>query len=189
MVCRQKSDRCGGCAHDPEGRNKSDPPADEIAHTPKEQRAEWPNEKSHSEGRKIGDQRKCVVTGRIKFDGENRCERAENIEVVPLDQGSGGRAQNDLGERSRCDYACAAYGKRRHSLIDLAKCPVNLQGDAPGLQRQLCWLTSMGVKGIRLQIAFRRRELGGKQLPWPFPSGVPIPSQLFANRYDRDVVV
>jgi hypothetical protein len=94
----QKADGSGGCAHDGEGGYERDSAAEEIADAAEEESAEGADEKSHGEGGEVCDEGECVVVGRVELDGENGCERAEDVEVVPLDQGPGGGTQYNAHE-------------------------------------------------------------------------------------------
>ena len=111
--CRQEADGCGGEAHDGEGHDECDSAADEVAETPKEECAKRTHEEADRERGQVGDESERIVARRIELGREDGRERAEDIEVVPLDHGACGRADDHFKQgirtgqrRARCRMGC-----------------------------------------------------------------------------------
>ena len=77
------------------------------------------HEETYCEGCEIGDVGEGVVAGRIKLYRKNCGERPENIEVVPLDQGSGRGAKDHTSDTVGARRADARLTISCHSVLDL----------------------------------------------------------------------
>ena len=86
--------------------------ADQIAEATEEQRAEGANREAGSEAEQHEDELRRVIGARHEGRGNVRSERAREIEVVPFEDRTGGRSDNNLtlfgghrpglGGRCRC---------------------------------------------------------------------------------------
>src|SRR5208283_3802633 len=92
---RHQANRKGGASHNRERREEGVFSTDEIADPPKKQSAKWADHESDRKRGEVGDQRKGVVIGRIKFEREYGGQAAEDKKVIPFDH---------RPERSGYDY-------------------------------------------------------------------------------------
>ncbi len=86
-------------AHDREGDDEGYPAPHKVADAPEEEGAERAHQKTDGERGQVGDQGEGVVPGRIELDRQNGGQRAEDVEVIPLDHGPGGGAEDHAEDR------------------------------------------------------------------------------------------
>jgi hypothetical protein len=101
LVGGQDADRGGRAAHDEEGDEEGVLATDEVSDPPEEDRAERPHDEADREGRQVRDEGEGVVAGRVELRRDDRRERAEDVEVVPLDHGPGRRCADHLPDLAR----------------------------------------------------------------------------------------
>ena len=117
---RQHADQRGGAAHDDQRHEERVLPPDQVADATEEQRPERADDEPDREGHQVDDQREQVVARRVKQRRDDRGERPEDVEVVPLDhrpRGGGGDhlpdavVVLDLRGRSRGTGLCGSGGR------------------------------------------------------------------------------
>ena len=96
LVAGQAADEERRQAHDQDGDEEGVLAADEVAETTEEQRAE----RAHQEAGGEGEQREHVArrfrVGREELLADDRRKRAIKIEIIPFEDGTGGRGHDDL---------------------------------------------------------------------------------------------
>src|SRR6185436_12825483 len=70
-------------------------PPDEIAHAPEHQRTERPHQKARRVGRECRQQSSSLVAFRKEQRCEERCESGVEIEVIPLEDSTQRRREDD----------------------------------------------------------------------------------------------
>ena len=142
FVGGQQTDGSRGAAHDDQGDEEGDFAACHVSNAAEEERAEGADEEADGEGGQIGDEGEGVVTRRIELGGEDRSERAEDVEVVPLDHGSGRGGEDDVGNAGLAGLGRRGVGS--HALSDLVQ---GAQLSCPG-----SW--GRGQEAARLNLEF-----------------------------------
>src|SRR5499426_992300 len=117
-VSGQQANPSGRPAHDAQRHQKCIFAADQIADPTEEKRAEGPDDKTDGEGRQVGEIGEGGVARRIEQRRDDCRERAEDKEVIGLDQRSDGRSDDHAPEvviaRGESPGGRSAYwGKRR----------------------------------------------------------------------------
>jgi len=144
----QQADGCGGSAHDRQGDDEGNAPADEVADPPEEERAEGPHQEPHRKRSQVGDESEGVIPRGVKLGRQHCRERSEDIEVIPFDEGAGGGAQDDLAERVARVRRWAGEALRRHQYLGLAEAHMpNSKGDRGQGGRRDIEVTLLAVGG------------------------------------------
>src|SRR2546423_989701 len=86
VVARQEADGGGARPHDHQGDQEGVLPADEVADAAEEDRPEGPDDEADGERRQVQQQRDGLAgRGRVEPGRQRGGQRAEDVEVVPLD--------------------------------------------------------------------------------------------------------
>ncbi len=114
-VIRQDADDEGRCAHDQDRHQEGEFTTDHVAQAAKHQRAE----RSHDEARGKCQQCKNEAGIRIcageELLGDDCCQRAVQVEVVPFEYGAQGRGKNDFA-LLWCNTPCSRFKPTRGRL-------------------------------------------------------------------------
>jgi len=100
-IGRQESDQEGRSAHQANGGEECALAADAVADDSEDERTERAEGESGGEQAERGDQRGRRVERREEGVTDDRRERAEDEEVVPLERGPGGRGDDHPAHRPR----------------------------------------------------------------------------------------
>ena len=109
-VARQHADERGRCAHDDDGDQEGVLAPDEVAEPAEHQRAERPHEEAGGERQQREDVGGGVVDAGEELLGDDRRERAVEIEVVPLEH----RAERGRENHATVRSIDAAGARLRH---------------------------------------------------------------------------
>ncbi len=95
-VVGQQADAEGAKAHQRHGDKEGVLAADEVAEPAEEQRAERPYREAGGEREQREDEGRGLIDAGEVLRGEDRRERAVDVEVVPLEHGAERRGEDDL---------------------------------------------------------------------------------------------
>ena len=109
VVAGQQPDEERRRTHQHDGDDERVLAADDVAEPAEDDGAEWAHDEAGGEGEQREDALLCLAVGGKELRADDLRERAVEIEVVPLEDGAGGRGDDDLAFFAR-QGAAPRYG-------------------------------------------------------------------------------